>query len=209
MGCCGGLLDSANVNRSNRRLLGTVGIALVVIVALSGAGIAFWPSEDADREFSIQAESTRTPFPTAVVRVSERRPNSCPTAVAMRLDPSRDPGRLVMALGPIVMHFAPDAIGPQSELYADRIAGRLGWKLPMTIDAPVGTAISVRGHHSESGNPATYEGPSIMTGAPRPQAEWKFVPGALYFPESGCYQIYVSVDGVEHGPFGMEVRERS
>ncbi len=112
-----------------------------------------------------------------------------------------------MEIGPVMIHFAGPAVGTRGEVFAVRYSGRgLVQKLPLRIDAAPGTSVRVHGINTRSGQSLTWEGPGA-TALDSPIAERGFLPGAMAFPETGCYQVFVDVDGASYGPFGFVVAE--
>ena len=213
------------MNRSNRKLVGTTGIALVLVVALLGAGLAFWPSEDQEiRSVDREPPSAET-FPTAQTSNAVRRPNGCSTLAPLEERAVGNRLALVMELGPVSFSFSPDSIDIDSRLRADR-DGRFGGlvtKVPLVVAGGDPRTGFIRGERVGGGLPPKFdysagdealgdagvylEREPFTTG--RIQNAPGFVPGAWLFPEPGCYQVFVTDENIEYGPFGIEVSAQS
>jgi hypothetical protein len=149
-------------------------------------------------------ESDHDPGPDttlALVR-PEVRGAACPSVAAMQ---SVAPSQRVMKAGPVTMLFARDFLDHEDRVFAGVFSDGLRQKIPLQIDMPVGTQFRVHGYELVTRAEMTWEGPSSLAGPPRPRAEWTFAPGGMTFPQAGCYQIFVGIEGIEYGPFGFEV----
>lgn len=135
----------------------------------------------------------------------ELRGNACPSETVLTWNGSQ----WEMEIGPVNIYFADPAVGTRGEVFAVQYAERgLVQKLPLRIDAPPGTPVTVHGVNDRSGRALTWEGPNSI--APdQPVAERGFLPGAMAFPELGCYQVFVDVESASYGPFGFVVAESS
>jgi hypothetical protein len=113
------------------------------------------------------------------------------------------------------LNFPRPAVGPDLEVFAHYRTDQFGKTHPeegikqkvwFHIYAPVDTRFSVRGNSLDLNSIATWEGPTRLMGEPIPLAERSFVPGGMTFQKPGCHQIFVTMNGVEYGPFGFVVR---
>ncbi len=131
----------------------------------------------------------------------EVRPAACPSTGVMVWRGQQ----WEMQIGPVVMQFAGSAVADSKIVAARNRSGWLVQKIPLRIDAPPDTPFSVHGFGATSGAEMVWEGTNAMPPANWPVSERTFAPGHMAFPEAGCYQLFVQVDGVEYGPFGFVV----
>ena len=137
----------------------------------------------------------------------------CPSVSPITYDSVRH--SYFVAHGPVALHFPRPAVGPDLEVFAHYRTDKVGKTHPEEgikqkawwhIDAPIDTRFSVHGNSLNSDFVATWEGPTRLMGEPIPLAERSFVPGGMTFQKPGCHQIFVTINGVEYGPFVFVVR---
>ena len=196
--------------------------AVAVNAALLVAAERFLWSDEVDVVVRTEA-ATPTPFPPGVIQVADRRPNSCPTAAPFVAEGEYPRDQYVSRLGLVAFSFPREMVDIDSRLRVlrDGRFGGLVTKAGLLIGLQSDVRGTVRGVHIGGGSPPkfNYVGTVVEDGndasiyqevaafdlGRASGSGGAFVPGAIQFPEPGCYQVFVTVAGTEYGPFGFEV----